>query len=167
MTSGTASTPTKTPQGYTKAVYLTDHDLNQILDGVCAGMPVEYACHTAGTSALQFHRRCKRDPLLNERYQAARAEGYPNLQAIIESEVFHQAVELKNWKALEKLAMVHLPEWAVLRTQRYEHAVEHTVQLKQQILEATEGMTLEEMKAALQLMEAKQGLPLIEQQTAA
>lgn len=169
MPSGHASTPKTTSRGHTKAVYLSEQQLDEIIEGVRHGLPVEVACREAGTSASQFRTRRQREPELDDRYKTAYAEGYENFQSLIENEVFHQAFVEKNWKAVEKLAMVHLPAWAVLRTQRYEHTGDYTLKLQQEWDQQFGDMSLAEIQARIKFLEQageKKELPLIEQSAA-
>jgi hypothetical protein len=166
MPSGHASTPKTTLQGYTKAVYLTGQQLDDIIEAVRTGLPVEMACREAGTSASQFRIRRTREPELEERFKTAYAEGYENFQHLIENEVFNQAFVEKNWKAVEKLAMVHLPAWAVLRTQRYEHTGDYTLKLQREWDEQFGDMSLAEIQARIKFLEGQKELPVIEQNVA-
>jgi hypothetical protein len=66
---------TLTRQGFTKGQFLTDANLDGILERLAAGDTPGRACRTQGTSFTQFIRRVQKDPDLESRYRKAEAEG--------------------------------------------------------------------------------------------
>jgi hypothetical protein len=66
---------TLTRQGFTKGQYLTDANIDGILERLAAGDSPGRACRTQGTSFTQFIRRTQKDPELEARYRKAEAEG--------------------------------------------------------------------------------------------
>lgn len=155
---------TTTLQGYTRAKYLTDDQLGQILDAMASGTDAVTACLEAGTSHTQFRKRYKSDPDLEGRVIAARAEGDSEFNEIIRHELRWHALVKKDYKALRDLAMIHLPEWDIMRTQRFEHAHTGTVDIEHRLAEYTK----EELETIRRLELEKVGeLPVIEQQSSA
>jgi hypothetical protein len=51
-----------TARGHTKAVYLTQEQLRQIIESMRTGMAYNRACYQAGTSHRQFTQRIRREP---------------------------------------------------------------------------------------------------------
>jgi hypothetical protein len=140
-----------TARGFTKAVYLTYDQIEAVLDELRAGVPIEEACRTAGTSCSQFNRRIDREPELRSQVEEAFAAGMPAKQEWLRY-MIHKQIKAGNWKALQAEAMIHLPEYEVLRTQRFEHTVTHQDAQAQLIIDklmAIEGLTPAERRALL------------------
>ena len=66
---------TLTRQGFTKTKYLTDQQIDGVLDRLAAGDTPGVACRAHGTSYTQFIRRVQKDEVLTKRYRDAEAEG--------------------------------------------------------------------------------------------
>lgn len=66
---------TLTRQGFTKAAFLTDDQIETVLTELAGGASPGKACRAAGTSFTQFLRRVKRDEALYKRYREAEDEG--------------------------------------------------------------------------------------------
>lgn len=142
-----------TVRGFTRWMYLTHDQIEAILDEVRAGVPIEEACRTAGTSSSQFSRRCKREPDLAEQVKEAMEEGLPAKQNWLRY-MIHQQIKNGNWKALRDEAMIHLPEYEALRTQRFEHTVTHQDALTTAIVKAVEKMSNAELDSEIAKLEA-------------
>jgi hypothetical protein len=115
-----AQPQTTTPSGYTKADYLTDDQLDQIIEAIANGLDPVQACLDAGTSHSQFRRRCDRDHKVGERAQNARLDGKPELIARARSEFHYHVFERRDYKAVKDFLMVYDPDWEKMRTQRFE-----------------------------------------------
>ena len=146
---------TTTVRGFTKAKYLTDEQIEQILDEIAAGSPIEEACRAAGTSSSQFTRRCNREPELKERLRIAGEEGVPQHQEFLRY-MIHQQIRAGNTKVLLAAASIHLPEYEALRTQRFEHTVTHQDAITAAVLKAldTQGMSLDDLDRKIAELEA-------------
>lgn len=144
-------------------MYLSDGQIEGILEALREGKPKQQAALENGTSWTQFKSRFKREPKLEALVDEAVSEGRPAFQEMLRSELFHQAFVAKNYRAVRDLAMVHLPEWDVLRTQRFEHTVTGTVALQQAAQEAFAGMSNEEIEARIRFLEeARDQHPVLE-----
>lgn len=67
--------PTLTRQGFIKAQFLTDEQLDGVLERLAAGDSPGRACRSQGTSFTQFIRRVQKDEALTKRYRDAETEG--------------------------------------------------------------------------------------------
>lgn len=156
--------PSKTTlQGHTRAKYLTDEQIECFLDCLLDGKTAQEAAEEAGSSLTQFRMRYEREPELEARVKQAVQEGTPNfrdrLRQVGHWHVFHD----RNYKAWRDWAMVHLPEFEVLRTQKFEHTVSGSVQLEAAAREAFAGLSNEELEARIKYLESqKEEHPVIE-----
>ena len=100
----------QTAQGYTKAKYLTEEQIEGIIALLEEGELIHDATRKFGTSSSQWWRRTRREPELERRSIAAFEEGKRAQQGEINSMVWRSARE-GNAKMIEKLAIVMLPEW--------------------------------------------------------
>ena len=99
-----------TLQGYTKAMHLTEEQIEGVLSELEEGTPIHEASRKYGTSSTQWFRRVKRDPELHRRALAAQEEGKGSQQENIRSMAWVEARN-GNAKMIERLAIVMLPEW--------------------------------------------------------
>ena len=147
-----ASEPlTTTPQGFTKAAYLTAEQIEAYIDALREGKSPAEAADLGGSSQSQFRMRYNREPELKQRVDAAMEEGLPAYRDRLRSVRDWHIFEDKNYKAWRDTAMVVLPEYEVLRTTRFEHSHSGTIELEAKLA----SYTTEELRAILALEEAK------------
>jgi len=100
----------QTSQGYTKAKYLKEEQIEGVLSELEEGTPIHEASRKYGTSSTQWMRRVHRDAELQRRSLEAIEEGKRAQQEDIRSMAWKSARE-GNAKMIERLAIVMLPEW--------------------------------------------------------
>jgi hypothetical protein len=113
---------TTTPNGYTKAMYLTESQIAQFLDFVQDGDKPASAARKVepATSITQIHRRANRDLAFAEKFREAMSSGYPAYQEMLRAESARQAFA-GDYKALRDQMIMHLPEAReALTTSRHE-----------------------------------------------
>jgi hypothetical protein len=106
--------------GYTKAKYLTDKQIDQILHLVAEGLPLAVAAREGGTSSHQFTMRANREPELKERLDRALEDGNPAFQESLRAKFWWHIFVDNNYKALKDAILMHTPEGDKLRTNRFE-----------------------------------------------
>jgi hypothetical protein len=114
-----ATPRTTTDQGFTKADYLTEDDQEEFLELVREGFPRDKAAREIGTSLGQIHRLANRSRSFAEKLRQAYDEGLPHFKDKLRAKAYEMAME-GDYRALRDMAIVHLEEYAVLRTQRHE-----------------------------------------------
>lgn len=147
---------TTTPQGYTKADYLTDSQIDWIVDQIASGINPVTACAEAGTSHSQFRRRCRRDPIVNQRAQQAREEGHPELIERVRHERDYHIFVRHDYKAVKDFLMIYDPDWEKLRIQRFEIGNVPGEQFVLAAKAAFGDLTLEEIEARIRLLETRE-----------
>lgn len=166
MADHTPSPNPLTPQGYTKAQYLTDDQIDQILHGIESGLPVDIACRQAGTSGLQFKRRRKHDAELTARFEEAKGEQVPASQEALRAAWWEQIFVEKNWKALHAAIITRLPEGASLRTSRLEvgnvPGEKLLIQAEAAFADAFRDLPTQELERRVKLLEQSDQHPVIE-----
>jgi len=109
---GGADPKRETAQGYTKAKYLTEETIENIISDVEEGKPSFLACQHNGTSSTQFGRRMRQDVELMRRFHKAAEEGKEAQRENLWGALW-KAVEEGNYKAVRDMAIVLLPEWKI------------------------------------------------------
>jgi hypothetical protein len=142
---------TTTPQGFTKAKYLTDQQIDTYIEALREGKSLAEAADLGGSSQSQFRTRCTREPELKQRVEQAMEEGLPAYRDRLRSVRDWHIFEDKNYKAWRDTAMVVLPEYEVLRTTRFEHSHSGTIELEAKLAQ----YSTEELRAILALEEAR------------
>lgn len=157
---------TDTRAGFTKAAYLTDDQIDQILEAIAEGEPVNKACRDAGTSGTQFKHRRHNDPELTERYERALESQQPAQQEALRAEWWHQIFVEHNWKALHAAIITRLPEGASLRTSRLEvgnvPGEKLLVQHEAAFAEAFKNLPTQELERRVRLLEQSDEHPVLE-----
>ena len=143
-----------TASGFTKSKYLSDEQIEGILDELSNGIPKAEAARRHETSWTQFKFRFEREPELEAQVEQAISVGQPAFQEMLRATGYWHVFVDKNYRAWRDWAMVHLPEFESLRTQRFEHSVTGTVQLQEATREAFKDLTSEEIKERIKLLEA-------------
>lgn len=143
----------ETAGGFTKAAYLTEEEIEGILERVTEGCPMTLACREFGTSTTQFHRRCRREPELEQRRLQALAEGREQYQELLRNEAFHQAFVEKNYKALRDQMLMHLPEAQTLGIAKHLHAKLDPEELRAMAARQLGELNDEELAQVIALME--------------
>lgn len=106
--------------GHTRWREISEAEADRFLELVSSGLPKLDAAREIGTSPEQLRQLASHDPAFAEALQEAVDNGHPALQDILRSKAFELAIEHNDYKALRDLLVVHLPEYAVLRTTRHE-----------------------------------------------
>lgn len=115
-----AATPrTTTEQGFTRADYISEDDLEEFLERVREGIPRDAAAREIGTSLGQIHKLASRSLEFAKELYEAYEVGLPNFKDKLRSKAYELAMD-GNYSALRDLAIVHLEEYAVLQTKRHE-----------------------------------------------
>ena len=155
-----------TQREFTKAKYLTGEQIDMIIDGIEEGLPIDIACHQAGTSGTQFKRRRHNDPDLTARFDAAVEIGHPAQQEQLRAEWWRQIFVEHNWKALHAAIITRLPEGANLRTSRLEvgnvPGEKLLVQHEAAFQKAFENLPTAELEKRVKLLEGSDQHPVIE-----
>ena len=114
-----------TSNGFTKAVHLTEDQLEQFLDKVSSGVQAADAAREIDppTSITQIHRRCARDPDFANQFRISKEEGYPAYQEILRAEATRLALN-GDYRALRDQLLMHVPEAKVLFTSKHEVGID-------------------------------------------
>lgn len=114
------SSPT-TPTGYTKAMHLTDDQLDTFLDLVREGTQAWAAAKQLDppTSMTQIHRRAAKDREFAAELREALDEGYGSYKDVLRAEATRQAMA-GDYRALRDQLVMHVPEAKALTTNRHE-----------------------------------------------
>ena len=141
----------ETAQGFTKAKYLTEEQIEGIIEALAEGVPKQQAALKNETSWTQFKFRYERDPELKAQVEEAIEVGKPAFQEMLRQTGYWHVFVDKNYKAWKDWAMIHLPEFEALRTQRFEHAHSGVVEIEAKLAQ----YTTEELEAILAAERAK------------
>lgn len=112
---------TTNANGFTKAMHLTDEQLEQFVDMVSDGEQAETAARKIEppTSITQINRRADKDPAFAEAFRVAKEEGYPAFKDRLRAEAVRQAFA-GDYRALRDQMIMHLEEARPLTTSRHE-----------------------------------------------
>lgn len=110
-----------TSNGWTKAMHLTEDQLDEFLDEVRDGTPPHAAALDLDppTSITQIHRRAAKDAEFSREYREAREEGVIAYKDSLRAEATRQAFA-GDYRALRDQMIMHLPEASALTTNRTE-----------------------------------------------
>lgn len=114
-----APTPTVTVNGWTKAKFIPEEDLNTFLEQVAAGTPATVAARMINTTMMQINRRANTDQDFAAQLGEANKEGYPHYQDWLRAKAV-DFIEDGNYPALRDQVLIHLPEADKLRTSKHE-----------------------------------------------
>lgn len=115
------SRPT-TSQGYTKAMHLSEDQLDEFLDLVQDGMQAAAAAKALDppTSITQINRRAAKDKEFADEFRQAKEEGYASYRDNLRAEWARQAFA-GDYRALRDQLIVHLDDVRpILTTQKHE-----------------------------------------------
>lgn len=153
---------TTTPQGFTKAKYLTAEQIEAYVEALREGKSPAEAAEFAGSSQSQFRMRYNREPELKQRVEQALEEGLPAYRDRLRSVRDWHIFEDKNYKAWRDTAMVVLPEYEVLRTTRFEHSHSGTIELEAKLASYTKEELQAIIAAEERRAELEGSLPVLE-----
>ena len=110
-----------TSNGYTKALFLGNDQLEQFLDLVRDGTQAATAARAIDppTSITQIHRRASKDPDFADAFREAKEEGHVAYKDALRAEATRQAFS-GDYRALKDQMMIHLEEARALMTSRHE-----------------------------------------------
>jgi hypothetical protein len=145
----------KTPQGFTKGSHLSDDQIDQIIDGVREGKPVHVAAREAGTSASQFRQRVNREEHLRVRVEEALTEGREAYNDLLRDVAWHHVFVERDYKAARDQMLIHLPEWEMMRTQRFEIGNADGEALRIAAQQAFGDLTRDEIEQRLRMLEGE------------
>lgn len=107
--------------GFTKALFLSDDQLEQFLERVRDGQQAAGAARDIDppTSITQINRRASKDRDFSEAYRIAKEEGYVAFKENLRDEAVRQAFA-GDYRALRDQMLMHLDEAKALMTSRHE-----------------------------------------------
>jgi hypothetical protein len=110
-----------TPSGFTKAMHLSEDQLDEFIDLVREGTMAFAAALELDppTSITQIHRRAAKDPEFAREYREAKDEGYTAYKDSLRAEATRQAFA-GDYRALRDQMIMHLEEAGALTTNRHE-----------------------------------------------
>jgi hypothetical protein len=108
-----------TRQGFIRADYLGEEEIDLFIEQVSNGVPAVHAAQAVGTSMTQINRRAARDKDFDRALEQAKLDGYPVFKDKLRSEAVRLAFT-GDYRALRDLLLVHADEYRVLTTQRHE-----------------------------------------------
>ena len=100
-------------KGNLRSMHISADAQEQFIADVKEGVPLRQAAEKIGTSLWQLDRLCTHSEEFARAYTEARAIGYPVMQENIRAEAHRQAFA-GDYRALRDMAIIHLPEYAVL-----------------------------------------------------
>lgn len=148
---------TTTLSGHVKANYIPEETLDEFLEHVSNGVPLYEACAKLEpkTSLTQINRRAVRDPEFAERYAEAKEEGYPQFQEGLRAQIIKLA-HAGDYRAARDLAIIHLPEFKQLTTQRHELTGEAGAAIRLVAAQALPELPQEMLDSLIEHVERKQ-----------
>lgn len=119
--SGERESTSTTLNGYTKAMHLTEDQLDEFLDLVRDGMQAATAAKSVDppTSITQINRRAAKDRDFADEFHDAKNEGYEAYKEGLRAEATRQAFA-GDYRALRDQLLMHVPEAKALTTNRHE-----------------------------------------------
>lgn len=108
------------------------------------------------TSLTQINIRANKDAEFARALREAREVGYPVFQERIRGEIVRQA-ENGEYRATRDLAMIHLPEWVVLRDRRTEITGANGEAIKIMAMRQFENLPPEVLEQLIEALDNKSG----------
>lgn len=121
VNSGERGSRSLTSNGFTKAVHLSEEQLDNFLDLVRDGVQAATAAGQLEppTSITQINRRASKDPDFASEFRDAKDEGYSAYKDSLRAEATRQAFA-GDYRALRDQMLMHLEEAGALMTSRHE-----------------------------------------------
>jgi len=119
--SGERESTSTTMNGYTKAMHLSEEQLDEFLDLVRDGVQAAAAAKQLDppTSITQINRRAAKDKDFATEFRNAKEEGYEAYKDVLRAEATRQALA-GDYRALRDQLLIHVPEAKALTTNRHE-----------------------------------------------